>query len=131
MAAPARFPRWSVLLCATLGSLACTELGRVCDASIQPSIVVEIRDSLTDAPVGTGAFGLVVDGSFADTLTPYGIIPPDTVVSLGMRGERVGTYQVEIRQTGYLTWQQNGVKVTGAACHSSQVHLLARLVLEP
>lgn len=123
--------RPTLLLSLFLGPAACTDLSQVCDTSIQPSVVVTVQDSVTGLPVASGAFGRAIDGTFEDTLTAFGYLMPDTLVSLAMRGERVGTYVVEIRQTGYLTWQQSGVQVRGASCHTTQARLLARLVAGP
>ncbi len=126
-----RRSRPAFLLPLLLGPVGCNGLSQVCDTGIQPSVVVTIQDSVTGLPAASGAFGRVIDGTFEDTLTPFSSVAPDTLINLAMRGERVGTYVVEIRQNGYLIWQRSGVQVHGASCHTTQARLVAKLVAGP
>jgi hypothetical protein len=98
-----------------------------CDTGIFPSIVVEVRDSLTGAAAADGAEGRVIDGSFIADLDVYDVDPEGVPLSLAMLGERAGTYTVQVTKPGYSLWERRNVQVDDSGCHTEQVRLSARL----
>jgi hypothetical protein len=103
------------------------DVSTICDTGIQPSIVVAVIDSLTGIPLADSAQGLLHDGAFTDTLVPYGYDNAMVLRSLAMRGERPGTYAVNVLRGGYRPWQRASVHVAVAGCHTAQVTLTASL----
>jgi hypothetical protein len=117
-----------VLLCGGAAAVgACTD-GLVCTTSVEPAIVVEIRDDGDDAPLAAGARGAVRDGAYVDSLRPYGGTGQGDLLSRAAADERSGTYMIEVVHPGYATWTQGGVQVVGDACHVATVRLVARLL---
>jgi hypothetical protein len=98
-----------------------------CDTGIFPSIVVEVRDSVTGAAAAAGAEGRAIDGGFMVTLDVYDVDPEGAPLSLAMPGERAGTYTVEVTKPGYSLWEQRNVQVDDSGCHTEQVRLSAKL----
>ena len=121
-----------VIVVALLGAVtlsACIE--GICTTSVEPGVVVEIRDASDDAPIAAGATGWVRDGGFSDSLRAYGGTMDGTLLSRASADEREGTYAVEVSHPGYATWLQEGVRVRGGGCHVATVNLQARLVRAP
>jgi hypothetical protein len=82
-----------------------------CDTSIVPSIVVEVRDSITGVAAAAEAVGVATSGAHADTLAVYGVdYSLGDTLSLAMRGERAGNYAVRVAKAGLI-----GRLVTAAA----------------
>jgi hypothetical protein len=106
---------------------ACTD-GLICTASVEPGVVVEIRDASDGTPLAAGAVGRVRDGAFTDSLRAYGGTADGTLLSRAAADEREGTYVVVVRHPGYTTWELAGVQVRGSGCHVATVNLQARLV---
>jgi hypothetical protein len=119
-----------VALLAAVSSGACTD-GMICTTSVEPGIVVEIRDAVDDTPLAADATGRVRDGGFSDSLHAYGVTATGTLLSRAGADEREGIYLVEVSHPGFVTWEQSGVRVTGDACHVETVRLQARLVRAP
>jgi hypothetical protein len=117
-------------LLAAAMSAACAD-GMICTASVEPAVVVEIRDAVDDTPIAEGATGRVRDGGFSDSLRAYEETATGTLLSRAGADEREGTYVVEVSHPGFATWEQSGVRVTGDACHVETVLLQARLVRAP
>lgn len=109
---------------------ACTD-GMICTASVEPAVVVEIRDAVDDTPVADGAAGWVREGTFSDSLRAYGLTEGGALVSRAAADEREGTYLVEVSHPGYTDWEQSGVRVSGDGCHVETAHLQAHLVRTP
>jgi hypothetical protein len=123
----------SILRAALLAAVAsggCTD-GMICTTSVEPGVVVEIRDAVDDTPLAAGATGRVRDGGFSDSLRAYGVTATGTLLSRAGADEREGTYVVEVSHPGFATWEQSGVRVSGDACHVETVQLQARLVRAP
>ena len=114
------------LLGSTLGTSACTD-ATGCTDSVEPAVVVEIRDSIDETPIAAGASGRVRDGVFTDSLRAYGSLTPGTLLSRAGADERPGRYLVEVQHPGYADWSESGVRVDRNACHVTTVTLQARL----
>ncbi len=113
-----------------LGLTACGD-GMICTASVEPAVIVEIRDAVDDTPRAAGAAGWVREGTFSDSLRAYGGTGDGTLVSRAAADEREGTYLVEVSHAGYADWQQRGVRVSSDGCHVETARLQARLVRAP
>jgi hypothetical protein len=119
-----------VLVAAALAAGACTD-DLVCTTSIEPGVVVEIRDAVDANPLADHATGTVRDGTYTDALRPYASTGEGVLLSRAAADERAGTYVVEVSHPGYITWEQSGVQVTENACHVDTVHLVAELERAP
>jgi hypothetical protein len=97
------------------------------DAVIVPSIIVEVRDSLTGSAAAAGAGGRAIDGSFVVALEPHDVDSEGVPLSLVMLSERPGTYTVEVTKRGYSRWERTNVQVDDLRCHAEQVQLTAKL----
>lgn len=102
-----------------------------CTASVEPAVVVEIRDARTGAAIAAGARGAVRDGLYLDSLRPYASSGtfPDGLYSRRAADERPGTYVVEVQHLGYRPWMATGVQVDRGECHVGTRTL--RAALEP
>lgn len=98
-----------------------------CDTSIQPSIVVEIRDAETGAAAAAGATAVAVSGSDRLTLEPYAMDPDGVLLSLATPGERAGNFTVRVTKAGYAAWEREDVRIRDRGCHTNQAVLDARL----
>ncbi len=107
----------------TLGACSSTPTDPiVCDASARAGITVTIKDALTLEPLAATARGVVRDGAYVDSLV---LVAPDTRAAAF---ERVGTYTVEVRLTGYQNFNVSGVRVTTGTCHVNAVVVPALLL---
>ncbi|MCY4397718.1 MAG: hypothetical protein OXE96_00010 [Gemmatimonadetes bacterium] len=94
------------------------------DASI-PAVTVVVRDSVANAPIPQGLemVGILRDGSYTEEMWRWGS---------ELRGgdDRPGSYGVEVRAEGYLTWTRSGIIVEpGVVCPiDDPAELAARLV---
>ena len=94
------------------------------DASI-PAVTVHVRDSVADAPISEDLemAGILMAGTYMEHMFRW---------ESELRGgdDRPGTYDIEIRAEGYLTWTVTGIVVEpGAICPiDDPAELTARLV---
>src|SRR5436189_412357 len=82
-----------------IGAAACAVFDPVsCTASIEPALMVEIRDSLTLLPLAEDARGVARDGAYVDSLRAAGFLgaEPASMYSRRAADERAGTYSIEI-----------------------------------
>lgn len=93
-----------------------------CTQEIRPGVVVEIRDAFDDAPLAANARGAVHDGTFVDSLRPYGSVGNGTLVSRAAADERPGDYRITVEYDGYFPWE-GGAGVRGDECHVETVQL--------
>jgi hypothetical protein len=111
-----------VLSCA-LVSIGCSSSADCIGLAPGPAIVARV----TDAPTGafpTSGVTLIITGTTYDSVTT------PTVGGLYQAGDRPGTYDVTVHQTGYRDFSQRGVKVGSASCdHPVTVSLT--VVLQP
>jgi len=120
-------------ICAILATLSgCTIFSgpQVCPASINPGIVVEVRDARTGSFIALGARGVVREGTYVDSLKPYAFSSsdPSSVTSLQAALGRAGTYSVEVEHDGYQRWTISGIRVQKQTCGIRTVRLRASLV---
>ena len=103
--------------------------GVACTGSVEPAIVVEIRDARTGAAIAAGAQGVVTDGAYSDPLLPYESSgpAPDDLYSRRAAAERPGTYAVQVTHAGYQPWSAAGVQVGRDVCHVRTRRLKATL----
>jgi len=106
--------------------------GYNCTASIEPAIVAEIRDAVTGTPLALGATAVVRDGAYVDTLTPYERLDATEESLYSRRGaeERPGSYSVEVRHPGYVTWTTSGVGAGRGKCHVETKRVRVGMVRE-
>lgn len=121
-----------VLCCVAVTLAACGILPEfaTCTTSIEPALIVEIRDAASDAPLAFAARGVVRDGSYVDSLRPYestGPAPTQVLFSRRAAEERAGTYSVEVLLEGYARWTQTGLRVERGTCHVETRRIVARL----
>lgn len=96
--------------------------GTACTLEARAGVTVDIRDSISNADVSSGARIIAKDGVYADTVNSGGAGFP-----VGLAYERSGTYTVTVEKNGYRTWSQGGVVVTKDQCHVQGVSLVARM----
>ena len=127
--------RWAAILGAAGVLTGCNDpLGQpVCTASLDPGVVVEIRDAATGASIADAARGSVREGAYIDSLRPFGSLGPGpgTLFSRRAADERVGIYSIEVLHDGYLPWTAEGVRVTRGVCHVRTQTLRADMIPVP
>lgn len=120
---------WTEILatgvCAVAG-LGCTTQP-ICTLSVDPGIVVTIRDATDGNPLAATARGVVRDGTFSDSLRPYGGLGDGTLTSRAAADERTGVYSVTVEHPGYAPWERVGVRVRPGECHVQAAELTADL----
>ena len=109
----------------SLGLAGCSEWGG-CTLSVEPGVLVEIRDAADGTPIAATASGTITDGSFQDSLRLY-----DGSLTRAGADTREGTYTVRVLHAGYVTWEQRGVRVPDTGCHVDAVTLQADLQRAP
>ena len=91
---------------------------RVCTDEAVAGIRVDVRDSVTNAPITEGVRVIARTETFADTAQgPF----------YALAFEQPGTYEVTAEAEGYRLWSRSGVRVTRGECHVRTVSLTARL----
>lgn len=112
---------------------ACDILPPDCSTSVEPAIVVFVREIATGESAAAGARGAVRDGAYTDSLRPfmYAGADPASLLSFRAADERPGTYEVTILKDGYAPWVRSGVRVTRGTCHVNTVTLDAFLERMP
>jgi hypothetical protein len=99
----------------------------LCTASVEPAVIVEIRDARSGAPLAAEARGVVRDGAYVDSLRPA----ESSGVALYSRraaDERAGTYAIEVQRIGYQTWTASGISVGRGDCHVETRRVTASVV---
>jgi len=100
---------------------------KVCLTFPNPAFVVEIRDSLTNAPSAYRASLIVEGNGFYDST--YVGPPADSLAARDVisKPERAGTFTVRVRRVGYRLWERNGIDL-GSGCElAPSVTLSVRL----
>jgi len=103
----------------------CSEWGG-CTLSVEPGVLVEIRDAAEGTPIAATASGTVTDGSYEESLRLY-----DGSLTRAGADERAGTYRVQVVHPGYVPWEQTDVRVRDRGCHVDTVTLRADLQRAP
>ncbi|MGH7638748.1 MAG: carboxypeptidase-like regulatory domain-containing protein, partial [Gemmatimonadaceae bacterium] len=84
----------------------------VCTDILVPGIVVDVRDSISDAYVGPQARIAATSGGYLNV-----VVTQDDDGPYALAHERPGTYTVTVDKTGYTQWRRAGVHVTADECH--------------
>jgi len=101
---------------------ACGESGP-CTTSVEPGIVVEVREAGTNLPAADGATGLIMERLYTETLRQ------DGPGALAGADERPGTYALSVSKLGYGTFDTTGIQVKSGSCHVQTVTL--QVFLQP
>jgi hypothetical protein len=118
---------WILAACLVLPA-ACSQpngTGVVCTALFAYGLSVTVQDSVTGLPAAAGATVVARDGAYADSTS----VPANGAnnTSVGLAGERAGTYSITVRKAAYQTWSKSGVQVTKDVCHVIPVQVTAKL----
>ena len=117
------------LFLVTCAALSCNDIGGVCTLEARPAIDLEIRDSLTSAPIAENAVARVLDGAFGDSLRLCRQTNTGVWISRCGPYERAGTYDVLVMHASHQFWSVHGVRVSRDACHVRTVTLQVRMQL--
>jgi hypothetical protein len=112
------------VLLLSIGSVL-TACGGDCTLILLPGIRVTIVDGATGNPFAGDVTVTVTDGSYTETDSPPPLPAGPRVSNLA--GERPGTYRVEVRAPGHVTWVKTNVRVRSGDCHVKTVDLTAEL----
>lgn len=99
--------------------------GYACTADFRYGITATAVDAGTGADVTAGAYMIVTEGSYRDSVTAH----PGG--ELAAAGERAGRYTVTIGHPDYASFTQTNVVVNRDECHVIPVRLEARLTRRP
>lgn len=91
--------------------------GSVCTTSVEPGIVILVRDGTTGANITDGASGTVTDGGYTDTFRPYQLAPSGAPLTVRAADERPGRYGVFVVHPGYQPVSLTAVTVPAGQCH--------------
>ncbi len=98
-----------------------------CTDSIEPALVIQVRDASSKASIADGATGYVRDGEYVDTLQVYGFGSDGTLYSFRAADERPGIYEVVVQRSGFKAWHKTHVAVSTGRCHVKTVRIVADL----
>jgi hypothetical protein len=114
----------ALVLLAAIAGCDGDEYEGACLASVDPAIVLEIRDSISGVGLADQATAVVTDGGFTDTLEYF---PSEDPGWQSGANERGGTYDIKVTVEGYQAWTRDNVEVEEGSCHVITQRLLARL----
>lgn len=101
--------------------------GTICPLVAEPAVVVEVRNANTGKPEAEGAIGILVNGSYTDSMGIHAKNADGIPVSLAGGYERSGIYTVRIEKPGFQTWLKEEVYVERRECGPETEMLLAQL----
>ena len=122
-----RYFRASVFLTVLVAAGCSGSTSPLCTAEFRFGLSVYVNDSVTNAPIASGASLVARDGSFADSVTFPSSRPDLDALPLVSAGEREGTYQISVLKPGYLSWSRSNLLITRNECHVNPVRLTALL----
>lgn len=99
----------------------------ICPAVAEPAVIVEVRSAATGAPEAKNASGVLVDGTYTDSLRVTEETGEGIPLALAGGFERAGTYTVRIEKPGFEAWVRDGVEVDEGECGPKTERLTARL----
>lgn len=111
----------SLLLATVTGCSLMTD--PICTTEARPGLMVDVVDSITGAPAGSGAMIIATSGSYADTARYTEAYPSPYPLA----HEAAGTFVVTVKQEGYRPWSRSGIRVDKGDCHVRTVAVTARL----
>jgi hypothetical protein len=100
--------------------------GGPCDMIVRPGIVAHITHAETTQPLADSATGVVIDGSYSDSLKarPFDgagpVLAPGAVLRYAAY-ERAGTYTVFVTRPGFRNWSTGGVRVVAVESECNRV----------
>ncbi len=100
----------------------------VCTTSVEPALIVEVRDAESGEPAALGAVAEVTDGEYKEELVLHSVYDADLLIFAGPP-ERAGNYHLTVIKSGYYTWERPGINVTRDECHVRTVQV--RVDLRP
>lgn len=120
-----------ITYCLGVALISCSMLpSQVCTTEGQFSVLVDIQDSVTKAPLASGATVRLESSTHVDTL-PVIIegSASDDQRRIGIGRNAGGTFTVSVQKAGYRPWSQSGVvvEVKGACNRVRTVTLVADL----
>lgn len=116
-----------LVACAFLLLAGCDFGNPICDAAVEPAVIVEVRNAVTDDPEAEDADGVLIDGEYTDSLRIDEETDEGIPVALAGGLGRAGTYTVRIDKPEFRTWTQDGVDVDDGECGPETERLNARL----
>lgn len=102
----------------TVPQTMCTEIS-------EPGIFVEVRDSLTQAPLHGATLHIFSAGMIVDSARS--LDGRDDPTSLAGAYDRPGVYDVIVERRGYATWRKDSLRVLAGECQVTPVRLVANL----
>ncbi len=110
---------WTGLLCITLGACSVDE---ECTLEPRPGLILEIRDSISNAAAAAGSIAVAAEGPYVDSVNVT------SSLTASLAGNRGGNYAVRVRKSGYQLWERVNIFVPGGECGPDEpVQLLLRL----
>jgi hypothetical protein len=97
--------------------------GPTCTSEARAAIIVDVLDSITNAPVGEGATITATNGLSVYSAITYEDFPGPYQLA----HEKDGDFRVTVEKSGYARWSRDGVRVTRGECHVHTVQLNALL----
>ena len=117
------------VLCGTLLFTGCDALvdSKVCPASVEPAVVVEVRNAVTGVPEAKNADGRLIDGSYNDSMRVPSGNSEGVPTALAGADERAGTYTVLVEKQNFESWSQSGIEVSEGECGVKTERVTAEL----
>jgi hypothetical protein len=115
------------LILGLVTSASCADLPTACTSDPENTVLIEVRDSRTGAPLAFGSTGVIEDGDYIEPLTSLEGTP---FLWAGKPEARPGTYRITIARPGYRLWQRDNVRVNRDRCGVRTVELDAHLLSE-
>jgi hypothetical protein len=94
-----------------------------CPDSLHPAIVLDVVDSISNAPAALGAHGEVAMGGYVAVL----LVTSPSVMQLSVELGEPGVHTVTVSKAGYQTWRRSDVRVESGRCGVATTRLTARL----
>ena len=102
----------------------CDVQSPICLDSVEPAIIVEARSGATGPLDADGVTGVLIEGSYRDTMRVFEESRP---LTLEGGYERSGTYTVAVRKRGFEPWIKPMVYVAEGECGPETKRLTAEL----
>ncbi len=117
-----------VLTCLVLANC---DVAGPCDLIVDPAIRVWISHATSGVPLADSAWGMVIDGSYSDSLRGSVYDGQGTMVARRAADEREGVYTVLVQRAGFQNWSTSGVRAESGDCGVRTARVDAHLVPLP
>jgi hypothetical protein len=97
-----------------------------CAAPRSIAIQLTVTDSTTGAGIADSAYGLIVSGTYSDSL--HHVVPSPTLL---IAGDSLGTYSVTVQRPGYADWTRQGVSVSQVGLCGNVLPVALDVPLQP